>query len=441
MVRLDNLIYLFNSIFDAGRWPSSVFRGVWRILFTFVDAARADDDLSGAGAARPARRRRPRSRRSAARCCSCSWRALVWRRAIGHYSLGVSRELRLRRVDRDRRLICKATAGAAGAVAVLPAAAAPAASNDSGPQLRRQRRSASATPATCRSNGAGQHPHRRRQGHVFICRDAKGFYAVDAGCTHLGCDVALKTRRRSDAGLRLPLPRRHLRRQRREPDVAGAGAARRTIACAPSRRARWWSTPRKVVDPTVRYQAVAATLARCKSLDRSSRSSRSAGSSRAGCWSGDYLAQQGVGQLKLLRARRRIADVLADPDGRRRHQAAAARWRVAARDFGVERARAARRRRVHPLRRLARRADRVERHRRRQGRAGGAPQSLPHRRRDALPRLLRRGATRAREAARLRGARPRRLRARRSPATRRSASPPIRSTRRCSTAPTRASSR
>jgi ABC-2 type transport system permease protein len=36
VVRLDNLIYLFNSIFDAGRWPATVFRGAWRILFTFV---------------------------------------------------------------------------------------------------------------------------------------------------------------------------------------------------------------------------------------------------------------------------------------------------------------------------------------------------------------------------------------------------------------------
>ncbi len=36
VVRLDNLIYLFNSIFDAARWPSTVFRGFWRILFTFV---------------------------------------------------------------------------------------------------------------------------------------------------------------------------------------------------------------------------------------------------------------------------------------------------------------------------------------------------------------------------------------------------------------------
>jgi Rieske Fe-S protein len=27
------------------------------------------------------------------------------------------------------------------------------------------------------------------QAHVFLCRDANGVYAMDAGCTHLGCDV------------------------------------------------------------------------------------------------------------------------------------------------------------------------------------------------------------------------------------------------------------
>lgn len=36
VVRLDNLTYLFNSIFDAARWPIDVYRGAWRILFTFV---------------------------------------------------------------------------------------------------------------------------------------------------------------------------------------------------------------------------------------------------------------------------------------------------------------------------------------------------------------------------------------------------------------------
>jgi ABC-2 type transport system permease protein len=36
VVRLDNLTYLFGSVFDAARWPASVFRGVFRIVFTFV---------------------------------------------------------------------------------------------------------------------------------------------------------------------------------------------------------------------------------------------------------------------------------------------------------------------------------------------------------------------------------------------------------------------
>ena len=36
MVRLDNLTYLFGSIFDAARWPLQVFRGGWRFVFTFI---------------------------------------------------------------------------------------------------------------------------------------------------------------------------------------------------------------------------------------------------------------------------------------------------------------------------------------------------------------------------------------------------------------------
>jgi ABC-2 type transport system permease protein len=84
VVRLDNLIYLFNSVFDAARWPASVFRGLWRILFTFVvplalmttypalamlgrlDAATALRAFAGAVLFVLAAR-------------------LVWRRSIGHY--------------------------------------------------------------------------------------------------------------------------------------------------------------------------------------------------------------------------------------------------------------------------------------------------------------------------------------------------------------------
>jgi ABC-2 type transport system permease protein len=36
VVKIDNLSYLFVSIFDAARWPADVFRGVLRAVFTFV---------------------------------------------------------------------------------------------------------------------------------------------------------------------------------------------------------------------------------------------------------------------------------------------------------------------------------------------------------------------------------------------------------------------
>ncbi len=36
VVRIDNLSQLFSAIFDAARWPSSVFRGAVRFVFTFV---------------------------------------------------------------------------------------------------------------------------------------------------------------------------------------------------------------------------------------------------------------------------------------------------------------------------------------------------------------------------------------------------------------------
>lgn len=53
-----------------------------------------------------------------------------------------------------------------------------------------------------------------------------------------------------------------------------------------------------------------------------------------GCWSARYLSQQGLGQLQLMRARRRVAEVLTDPsvdpDTKRRLRLA-----TRARDFGV----------------------------------------------------------------------------------------------------------
>jgi ABC-2 type transport system permease protein len=36
VVKVDNLSFLLSSIFDAARWPTTVFRGGWRAFFTFV---------------------------------------------------------------------------------------------------------------------------------------------------------------------------------------------------------------------------------------------------------------------------------------------------------------------------------------------------------------------------------------------------------------------
>ena len=36
VVKVDNLSYLFTSIFDAARWPANVFRGAVRFIFTFI---------------------------------------------------------------------------------------------------------------------------------------------------------------------------------------------------------------------------------------------------------------------------------------------------------------------------------------------------------------------------------------------------------------------
>ncbi len=36
VVRADNLVYLFTSLFDGARWPRHVFKGFVRVLFTYV---------------------------------------------------------------------------------------------------------------------------------------------------------------------------------------------------------------------------------------------------------------------------------------------------------------------------------------------------------------------------------------------------------------------
>ena len=85
VVRLDNLVYLFNSIFDAARWPISVFRGVLRAVFTFVvplammttypaeallGRLRLETGFGAAGGA----------------LAFAAMARLIWRRAIAHYT-------------------------------------------------------------------------------------------------------------------------------------------------------------------------------------------------------------------------------------------------------------------------------------------------------------------------------------------------------------------
>ena len=55
VVKVDNLTYLFSSIFDAARWPGGVFRGGAALRLHLRHSAQRDDHLPGGGAARAAR--------------------------------------------------------------------------------------------------------------------------------------------------------------------------------------------------------------------------------------------------------------------------------------------------------------------------------------------------------------------------------------------------
>ena len=55
VVKIDNLTNLFNSIFDAARWPVQVFRGVLRWIFTFLIPLALMTTLPRRGDARSAR--------------------------------------------------------------------------------------------------------------------------------------------------------------------------------------------------------------------------------------------------------------------------------------------------------------------------------------------------------------------------------------------------
>lgn len=88
-------------------------------------------------------------------------------------------------MDRDRRLLCKAglTIAAGAAAGCGPAVMTGGDMNGSCSVNAVGVGNASDVPM----NGAVS--RMTPAANVFICRDAGGLYAVDAGCTHLGCDV------------------------------------------------------------------------------------------------------------------------------------------------------------------------------------------------------------------------------------------------------------
>lgn len=85
VVRVDNLAYLFDSIFDFARWPVSVFKGIWKFVFTFVIplgvmTTYPAEALLGALATETAV-----ASILGATALAVAARA-VWTRAIGHYT-------------------------------------------------------------------------------------------------------------------------------------------------------------------------------------------------------------------------------------------------------------------------------------------------------------------------------------------------------------------
>jgi ABC-2 type transport system permease protein len=85
VVKVDNLSYLFGSIYDAARWPSSIFRGFLALVFTFViplALMTTYPALALLGKLAPAR-----AIAALGGAVVFAWVArVVWTRAIGHYT-------------------------------------------------------------------------------------------------------------------------------------------------------------------------------------------------------------------------------------------------------------------------------------------------------------------------------------------------------------------
>src|SRR5512138_3342444 len=85
VVKVDNLSFLFVSIYDAARWPVSVFKGALRLVFTFViplALMTTFPALALLGRLGPARALQALLGAAA----FAAMARLVWNRSIGHYT-------------------------------------------------------------------------------------------------------------------------------------------------------------------------------------------------------------------------------------------------------------------------------------------------------------------------------------------------------------------
>lgn len=85
VVKIDNLTYFFGAVFDAARWPSSIFRGILRLLFTFVVPLAVMTTFPAEGLLGRSSAEKIAGAVVAA-LLSFTVARLVWRRALGHYT-------------------------------------------------------------------------------------------------------------------------------------------------------------------------------------------------------------------------------------------------------------------------------------------------------------------------------------------------------------------
>ncbi len=99
-------------------------------------------------------------------------------------------------VNEGRRRICQAFCATGGLIAV---SALPGCGSDGGTQAACSANSVGAGDAKTLAVGQVRYVESLA---VFVCRDAGGYFAIDAACTHIGTDVDFVSQ---SAGFRCPL--------------------------------------------------------------------------------------------------------------------------------------------------------------------------------------------------------------------------------------------